>query len=69
VYREAWFNLRDDRFYGAMGGMGRIYYTAMSRYAADHGLPIYPFITFVLAIDAEYVAWSSEKKPADTTEE
>lgn len=64
MHREAWIALRDDRFYGAMGGMGRIYYRALSRYARDHGIPLYPFITFVWAIDDEYVAVQLEKQNA-----
>jgi hypothetical protein len=58
--------LREERFFGAMGGMTRIHYTAISRYAADHGLPLYPFIKYVWAIDAEYVEWSAEQnKPQE----
>lgn len=63
--RTAWQALRDDRFYGAMGGMGRIYYTAISRYAADHGIAIEPFYTFLDAMDSAYVTWAAEKAKQD----
>lgn len=60
-YHLAWLALSDDRFYGAMGGVGRIYYTALSRYAEDHNIPLYPFLIYVRAIDGEYVDWSAEQ--------
>jgi hypothetical protein len=66
THREAWAALRDERFYGAMGGMGRIYYTSLSQYARDHGIPLYPFATFVMAIDDEFVAIQNEKAAQDT---
>lgn len=56
--------LRDDRHYGSMGGMGRIYYTALSRYAADHGIQgegFGTFVTLVSAMDEEYLAVSGER--------
>lgn len=67
-YYLAWLALRDDRFYGSMGGAGRIYYTALSRYAEDHNMPLYPFMTFVRAIDGEFVEWVAEqdKKKTET---
>lgn len=59
--REAWHSLRDDRFYGAMGGMSGIYYSSVSAYAHDHGIPIRPFVDFVMALDGEFVSFSNEK--------
>lgn len=64
----AWQLLRDDRFYGAMGGLGRIYYSAISAYAADHhicGSDLHDFVTFLAAMDDEYVAIMTEKQKAD----
>ena len=68
-YREAWAALRDDRFYGAMGGMGRIYYTALSAYARDHNIPLHPFSTFVMAMDDEFVAIQNAKAAATDDKE
>lgn len=65
----AWLTLRDDRFYGAMGGLGRIYYTAISAYAADHGIAgsgFHDFVTFITAMDDEYVAYSNELAKAES---
>lgn len=59
--RNAWHALRDDRFYGSMGGIGSIYYTAISRYAEDHGIPLHPFATFISAMDDEYLVYFAEK--------
>lgn len=61
TYRDAWRLLRDDRFYGSMGGMGRIYYTALSQYAEDHGIPLYPFITYVRALDDVFIEWNAKE--------
>lgn len=65
VYFDAWHALRDDRFYGAMGGLGRIYYTAISRYAADHGITGESFGTFVRLLsvmDDEYLIIMAERR-------
>lgn len=59
--RSAWNILRDDRFYGAMGGVSGIYYSAISQFARDHDIPIWPFALFVMALDNEFVAISNEK--------
>jgi hypothetical protein len=64
--RAAWHCLREDRFYGSMGGVGRIYYTAISRYAEDNGIEIEPFNTFIQAIDGEYVVWAAKKAEPPT---
>jgi hypothetical protein len=60
--------LRDDRFFGAMGGAGRIYYTALSRYAEDHGIPLYPFLHYMRAIDGEFVTWAAEQAANKTAD-
>lgn len=65
--RRAWQVLRDDRFYGAMGGMSRIYYSSVSRYAADNNIEIEPFYTFLDAIDSIYVTWANDKAKENTT--
>jgi hypothetical protein len=59
--RNAWHVLREDRFYGAMGGIGSIYYSALSQFARDHEIPMWPFARFVMAMDSEFVAVSNEK--------
>jgi hypothetical protein len=66
--RRAWETLRNDRHFGAMGGMGGIFYTALSRYAEDHGIAGDAFMTlhtFVTALDAEYLAFEAERAAAD----
>ena len=59
--RQAWNTLRDDRFYGSMGGMGKIYYTAASLYAAKRNIPEEPFLTFLYAMDETFMAVCEEK--------
>jgi hypothetical protein len=63
-YRDAFEELRDDRFYGAMGGMSRIYSTSIDAYARRFGIDgtaFEHFSTFVRAIDDEYVAVQLER--------
>jgi hypothetical protein len=62
--RTAWRSLKDDRFYGAMGGLGGIYYTARSQYASDNGIALQPFLTFLGAMDEEYMIWDAERTKA-----
>lgn len=38
LYWTAWHELQFDRFVGAMGGQGPIYYTAISHWARDNRL-------------------------------
>lgn len=64
--QQAWQALKDDRFYGAMGGMSRIYYTAVSRYAEDNGIELEPFLTFINAMDEVYMAYAFEKAKQET---
>lgn len=62
--QRAWRVLRDDRSFGAMGGMGGIYYESLSRYANDNEIPLEPFVTFMQAMDSvymKYVAAQSDK--------
>jgi len=66
--RAAWQALSSDRHFGAMGGMGGIYYRAISQYAADHGIggeDFTPFHAFVTALDAEYLAVEAERAKAE----
>lgn len=68
IYR-AWQALRDDRHYGAMGGLGRIYFTAKDRYAERYGIEgdeFDDFLMFIDAMDEEYVAVSNEKQKAES---
>lgn len=69
--RDAWFALRSDRFYGSMGGLGPIYYTAISQYARDHDIALHPFADFIAAMDEEFVAVQHAKaqKPEEPTED
>lgn len=66
TYWEAWQHLREDRSHGAMGGCSGIYYTAISRYAADHGISgddLEVFLALVRAMDHEYLDWLASQKP------
>lgn len=54
--QRAWHVLSSDRHYGAMGGMARIYYSSISRYARDNSMQLEPFTTFIQAMDDEYVS-------------
>jgi hypothetical protein len=67
--QRAWETLRDDRHYGAMGGLGRIYFTAIERYAARYGIAGSDFddlLLFLHALDDEYIACMNEKTKAET---
>jgi hypothetical protein len=64
--RRAFDALVSDRFYGAMGGMSSIFYTAISRYADDHGIRLEPFATFIRAMDGVYIEVSMEKQKQDS---
>jgi hypothetical protein len=64
----AWQTLRDDRHYGDMGGAGRIYFTAIERYASRYdiaGTDFDQFVTIILEMDAEYLIYLNEKAKAD----
>lgn len=66
--QAAFHELRDDRFYGAMGGLGRIYFSAIDAYAQRCGIgaEIFDqFLTFMRAIDDEYVAVMTERAKAE----
>lgn len=68
LYFRAWEDLRFDRFYGALGGEAPIYYSAMSRFAADHsikGEEFAQFRRFLQAIDAEWISYVAEKSGSD----
>lgn len=72
LYLRAFDALQCDRFYGASGGQTAIYYTAISRYAADHGIEgdeFRDFLTFINAIDGEHLAMVAEELKALSTKE
>ncbi len=53
-----------DRFIGAMGGEGPIYYQAISAYAADKGITGHRrevFDVYLNAMDGEYLAIRREQ--------
>lgn len=57
IYFDAFDALRYDRYYGAFGGEMPIYYSAISQYAADHGITGNSFATFryfMGQLEAEY---------------
>jgi hypothetical protein len=67
--RRAWEVLAHDRFIGSMGGIGRIFYPSISQYARDNGIPIEPFITFIHALDDEYVSYANDKLQEHSTQD
>lgn len=63
--------LRGDRFLGAMGGTGTIYYQAISRFAEDHGIRNKEYAIFhrlITEMDDEYVAYCAEREEAARVE-
>lgn len=66
--REAWDDLRDDRHVGDMGGMGRIYFTAIDRYAQRADLTGNDFDFFkacIRALDEEFIRYVNERQKAE----
>lgn len=71
MYFEAFDALQYDRFYGAMGGEGPIYYSALSQYARDHciaGDRLKRFHVFMNAIDGEWLKIQRERSEAAEAE-
>lgn len=68
LYFRAFDALQYDRFYGAMGGEGPIYYSALSQWARDHELSLNEFTDFQIfinALDGEWLSWRREQDEAD----
>lgn len=69
TYFRAFDALQHDRFFGAMGGEGPIFYMALSQYARDHGISgaaLQWFHIFMNALDAEFLELRrAEVKPQD----
>ena len=66
--RVAWQALRDDRHYGAMGGLGGIWFASIDRYACRHsitGAAFDRFETFLRALDGEYMLVMAERAEAE----
>lgn len=64
IYFRAFDALQYDRFHGALGGEGPIYYTALSQWARDHGIEGAEFLDFEIflnALDGEWLKWRREK--------
>lgn len=71
MYFEAFDALQYDRFFGAMGGEGPIYYSALSQYARDHGISgdrLKRFHVFMNAIDGEWLKIQRERSEAAEAE-
>lgn len=66
--QEAFEQLRDDRHYGAMGGIGRIWFSSISEYADRRrieGEAFDAFLIYLRAIDAENIAIENERAKAE----
>lgn len=64
MYWRAWFTLRFDRQYGAMGGESPISFLSIDAYARRYGITDTEFETFhalVGAMDDEYLKIVAEK--------
>lgn len=64
LYFRAFDALQFDRFYGAFGGEGPIFYTALSRYAEDLGLSgmdRHLFMVFMNAVDGEWLKHQADE--------
>lgn len=64
LYFHAFDALRYDRFYGAFGGETPITYMALSQFCRDYGIEDEArvrFMTFINAIDAEYLSFIAEE--------
>ncbi|WP_446680318.1 phage tail assembly chaperone [Aminobacter aminovorans] len=64
LYWRAWDALKADRQFGAMGGASAVPYSALSRYARDHGITGSDFRLFQVlfrAIDAEWLTMEAAK--------
>lgn len=70
IYFRAFDALQFDRFIGAMGGEGPIYYQALSQYARDHSITgdnRRLFDVFMNACDGEYL--KMQREAAETAEQ
>lgn len=64
LYFRAFDMLMFDRFFGALGGQGRISYMAISRYADDHGIDgddRHMFMRLMDVLDGVYLKLESER--------
>lgn len=62
--QHAFYQLRDDRHYGATGGLGRVWWDSINNYAEKRGIvgsSFDDFETFFRAVDDEYVAVQNER--------
>jgi hypothetical protein len=69
MYWIAWNTLRGDRFFGAMGGVGRIYFTAIAAYADAVKLPpdeLESFTRLIFDMDDVYVEFVTKKQKEET---
>lgn len=64
----AFQELRDDRHYGAMGGLGRIWFSSIKQYAEHYGIEgsaFDDFVTYLRAVDDENIAIQNERAKAE----
>lgn len=68
-YLDAFWDLSSDRPLGAMGGAGRIPFTAIDRWARRFGVDdpdaFDRLMTFVGALDATFLKLAAERDPPD----
>lgn len=75
MYWNAWCEIRDDRFYGAFGGIGQVSFLAIDAWARRADIAGDDFATFkrlIHEMDAEYVSIFREQNKSedkDTTPE
>jgi hypothetical protein len=69
-YWVAWHNLTADRPLGALGGAGRIPWSAIDRYAErNHFEDVDLLARMLWAMDDVYLAWVAEKAKSKTKPE
>ncbi len=51
-----------------MGGMGRIYYASLREYAKDHDIKLYPFLTYMQALDDVWLDWNAKRALSEQEE-
>lgn len=66
--QDAWGELVDDRHIGSMGGLGKIWFSSIKAYAEQFGIvgsEFNDFLTFIRAIDGEYLDIMRERAKAE----
>jgi hypothetical protein len=66
-YWAAWHSLATERPFGAMGGAGRIPWSAIDRYADKSGFETDHLSRMLWAMDVVFLEWLAEKQKTEST--